>query len=370
MRPASLLLLSISLTACLGSGTLNEEGDCAQLDGRAVLERSCLNCHASTLTGRARGGAPEGIDFDADADVARHAAHIRTVLADETMPLSGPLPACEEALLLAYVATTEEGPCEAACAGRVCGSDGCEGSCGDCPAGEACAEDVGQCIPAECVPACAGLACGSDGCGGSCGDCAAGERCEAGACVPEACLPACEGKVCGADGCGATCGACAAGESCAGGACTPDGCVPACEGKVCGDDGCGGLCGDCAAGEACTAGACGPPPPSFSADVFPIFTAKGCAASTCHAGARPDAGLDLRSAGVAWAELVDVRSTQCVSLDLVEPGDPAASYLINKLTGVGMCGQGFAMPRGVGATRLTAAQLDAIRAWITGGAAP
>jgi hypothetical protein len=33
-----------------------------------------------------------------------------------------------------------------------------------------------------------------------------------------------------------------------------DGCVPACDGRFCGDDGCGGVCGDCAEGEVCTPG--------------------------------------------------------------------------------------------------------------------
>jgi pectate lyase len=36
-----------------------------------------------------------------------------------------------------------------------------------------------------CTPSCTGRICGDDGCGGSCGACDDGERCEGGACVPE-----------------------------------------------------------------------------------------------------------------------------------------------------------------------------------------
>ena len=51
---------------------------------------------------------------------------------------------------------------------------------------------------------------------------------------------------------------------------------------------------------------------------------------------------------------------------LVAPGDPGASYLINKLTGVGMC-FGSRMPKG-GAS-LSSGDIDTIRAWIGAGAA-
>ncbi len=68
------------------------------------------------------------------------------------------------------------------CAGKVCGSDGCGGTCGACLKGETC--DAGQCLPAEtpCTPNCAGLECGDDGCGGTCGICTDGKDCLAGAC--------------------------------------------------------------------------------------------------------------------------------------------------------------------------------------------
>jgi hypothetical protein len=89
----------------------------------------------------------------------------------------------------------------------------------------------------------------------------------------------------------------------------------------------------------------------------------------CHGGMRPAGNLDLSSATTARAALVNVGADGCIGTAKIRvvPGDPAASYLIAKLTGVGMC-SGSVMPK-MG-SELTAAQLDVIRAWIGSGAAP
>ncbi|MBT4824178.1 hypothetical protein HN695_03315 [Candidatus Woesearchaeota archaeon] len=61
------------------------------------------------------------------------------------------------------------GICMSNCVGKECGSDGCDGFCGDlngeCP-------DLKQCINYKCVcvPNCAEKTCGDDGCGGLCND--------------------------------------------------------------------------------------------------------------------------------------------------------------------------------------------------------
>ncbi|KKW01417.1 MAG: Galactose oxidase [Parcubacteria group bacterium GW2011_GWA2_48_9] len=68
-----------------------------------------------------------------------------------------------------------------------------------------------------CVPACIGKVCGSDGCGGSCGDCSAGTICSGESCVP--CTPNCTGKICGSNGCGGSCGSCSSEMSCSAGQC-------------------------------------------------------------------------------------------------------------------------------------------------------
>jgi hypothetical protein len=62
---------------------------------------------------------------------------------------------------------------------------------------------------------------------------------------------------------------------------------------------------------------------------------------------------------------VGVDSEQCSGKKLVVPGDPSASYVINKLTGQGMC-SGTAMPKAD--TRLPQAEIDEISAWICAGA--
>lgn len=83
----------------------------------------------------------------------------------------------------------------------------------------------------------------------------------------------------------------------------------------------------------------------------------------CHGGPAPAEGLDLSTSSKALADLVDVPSSQCASKARVASGDPAASYLVNKLTGSGLC-SGTRMPKTGSA--LSAAEIDTVRAWIAG----
>eukprot|EP01094_Clydonella_sp_ATCC50884_P018123 TRINITY_DN329_c0_g1_i1.p1 TRINITY_DN329_c0_g1~~TRINITY_DN329_c0_g1_i1.p1 ORF type:complete len:648 (-),score=160.71 TRINITY_DN329_c0_g1_i1:119-2062(-) len=68
-----------------------------------------------------------------------------------------------------------------------------------------------------CVPRCAGALCGSDSCGGTCGECAEDEECvllEGRKCRPRNCVPFCSPEnECGYDGCGGRCGECNAEEA-------------------------------------------------------------------------------------------------------------------------------------------------------------
>ena len=110
------------------------------------------------------------------------------------------------------------------------------------------ANDGARCVrpllPEECVSDCDGKVCGDDGCGGSCGECPdVQDACIEGQCI---CQPACDGNECGDDGCGGVCGTCVGPQAkCVDGACI---CEPICVGKLCGDDGCGGSCGACETG--------------------------------------------------------------------------------------------------------------------------
>ena len=100
--------------------------------------------------------------------------------------------------------------------------------------------------------------------------------------------------------------------------------------------------------------------------MYPIFSANGCPG--CHSMMGRAAELDLSSASVAHTNLVGAGSSQCgPGRARVVAGSPETSYLINKLTDVDMCA-GLPMPRG--RDPLTAAQIELIRAWIAGGAAP
>lgn len=213
-----------------------------------------------------------------------------------------------------------------------------------------------------------------------CGECAI-------ACGPS---EVCNQGVCQAGGCGALtqcgqacidtatnslhCGecdaACGADQQCVGGACTCLDARAVC-GGVCVDtdfdpNHCGGCGQACDAGEGCTAGqcGCGSDPATFSADVLPILTAQ-CSAPGCHSGMRPQADLSL-TASTAYASLVGGASVQCSDGRLrVAPGDPAGSYLMDKLLGIDLC-SGTRMPKT--GQSLSAAELSAISAWICAGA--
>ncbi len=93
-----------------------------------------------------------------------------------------------------------------------------------------------------------------------------------------------------------------------------------------------------------------------------IFSSS-CAVSGCHAGASPQQGMDL-SAGVAYANIVNVASAENPALSRITPNDPDNSYLYRKITGVNIL---FArMP--LGRAPLSQDQIDLMRDWIEAGA--
>lgn len=83
----------------------------------------------------------------------------------------------------------------------------------------------------------------------------------------------------------------------------------------------------------------------------------------CHVGAAAPAGLRLDAAN-SYALLVGVASTEAPSVLRVAPGNPNASYLIQKLEGTAAVGA--RMP--LNAPALAQADIDVIRQWITDGA--
>jgi len=110
-----------------------------------------------------------------------------------------------------------------------------------------------------------------------------------------------------------------------------------------------------------------PPPPGsgfnavFSAIQGNVFT-PNCATANCHSGANPPASLNLEAAS-SYAMLVGIASVGDSGFQRVNPGNPALSYLIQKLEGTAS-NSGQMPPAGA----LDQSVIDTIRQWISDGA--
>ncbi|MBL9027379.1 MAG: hypothetical protein JNL21_34630 [Myxococcales bacterium] len=105
---------------------------------------------------------------------------------------------------------------------------------------------------------------------------------------------------------------------------------------------------------------------SFAADVAPVLEQK-CATANCHVGSMADGGLDL-GAMVAHANTVGHATKSCGGdRTRVIAGDPAESYLWDKIMGTDLCGTSKKMPPAT-KPQLDAAEIQAITDWICGGA--
>ena len=97
-----------------------------------------------------------------------------------------------------------------------------------------------------------------------------------------------------------------------------------------------------------------------------VFTPK---CSGCHNGSNPPNGAlpgsQNLTAGNSFAALVNVASQEKPALLRVKPGDPANSYLIQKLEGAATI-SGQRMP--LGGPFLDQATIDQLKSWITNGA--
>ena len=85
--------------------------------------------------------------------------------------------------------------------------------------------------------------------------------------------------------------------------------------------------------------------------------------TTCHAGSNAPQGLHLDAAN-SYSQLVGVPSAEVSALLRVKPGDPANSYIVQKLEG--HAAVGAQMP--FGGPPLPAATIAVIRQWISDGA--
>ena len=106
---------------------------------------------------------------------------------------------------------------------------------------------------------------------------------------------------------------------------------------------------------------------TFEAIQATVFEQAGCANSLCHGEAK-EGGLDLTPSN-AWENLVGIPS-EGSSLLLVDPRNPATSYLYHKLSAKtfpsSYAVDGSPMPSAGPA--ISAGQLEAIRLWIEAGA--
>ena len=106
----------------------------------------------------------------------------------------------------------------------------------------------------------------------------------------------------------------------------------------------------------------------YETQVEPIFV-RSCAAVECHADASFESGLTLAE-GEGYDAIVGVPSVQS-DLNLVEPGDPDASYLWHKINGTHAEFDNSPEPTGAMPsedTTLPAGDLATVRDWILDGA--
>ena len=119
-------------------------------------------------------------------------------------------------------------------------------------------------------------------------------------------------------------------------------------------------------GQPLSGGGGGAPPsglqPTLASIQDNVFTVS-CAVPGCHGGAGAKQGLQL-DPGFSAGNLINVPSPRDANLIRVVPGDPDASFLIQKLDGTQTLGD--RMPDG--GPYLTTATINVIRQWIQDGA--
>ena len=282
--PASVVNCSAGTSPCADQVCVPQTGQCvseAKNEGGACDDGDKCTQSDTCHNGLCLGGAPlvcnDGNECTADACLKTQGCVHSPVANGTPCGLQGWY--CQSSICT---------HCNPACGGKECGSDGCNGSCGTCGAGETCTAQ-GQCIS-------------------SCVGCAPWQSCVNGVCQDPAPTGTCPyggemlGTFCHDIGLAGCCGgpddlyycgwnqecpwgmgSCLCHIECAGTQvcgfdydnnyynCTwppaqpnPWGekycswyvCEPDCTGKVCGDDGCGGSCGTCSGDKLCVNGAC------------------------------------------------------------------------------------------------------------------
>ncbi len=68
-----------------------------------ILSQYCVSCHASTVEGAARAGAPVGVDFDSYQAASANAESANSYIQAGAMPPSAPLSDEDKALVQAWL---------------------------------------------------------------------------------------------------------------------------------------------------------------------------------------------------------------------------------------------------------------------------
>jgi hypothetical protein len=111
--------------------------------------------------------------------------------------------------------------------------------------------------------------------------------------------------------------------------------------------------------------------PSFSADLVPAIQGScGSSTTTCHGGASPTGHVSYSgTAAQIHAELVNAAPANApMGWVLVKPGDPAHSWIIEKVTKDQPGGSGYGTRMPQAAPNLCQPTIDTLSAWISAGA--
>jgi hypothetical protein len=108
--------------------------------------------------------------------------------------------------------------------------------------------------------------------------------------------------------------------------------------------------------------------PNLTAIQEQIFDQSCTTFTACHLGAEPAQGLDLSSVAASAEDLIGIESEQVDGKLRVAPNDSDASYIVNKITGIGLAPNTLRMPISARFEILCEPQIDAIREWIDLGA--
>lgn len=219
VRPAAPTLIAVALSLGVGCGTTpaptSTAGDTAvfEIGGGDIGGRAGGDTQVDSTVGDSAGGdgavasdtgVTDAAASDANADAVASDAAGQDAVAAETADAAADTGDKTDAVSpdaapdVATDTAADGASCKPDCKDLECGSDGCGGTCGKCPA--AAPECVVGICSAACVGSCTGKICGDDGCDGSCGVCGPATYCKAGT----SCAP---GTECAAmAGCSVACG--------------------------------------------------------------------------------------------------------------------------------------------------------------------